>query len=473
MDSLSGSATLTFLIVTENRALARQLSQFLSSVGYQAIQASQPDLALAAVEARSPEIVLIDFGLASRDDWQLCRTMTEHYGETGPFKILLADQLVDDQAQEALEAGIDDVLQKPISYGELLSRSRAAARVLEFDRRVCQQRRVDTVTGLLNRSAFIAQLQNQWIISTGTSSRVACAVLDVDFFSRIQRAHGTAAGCGLIRAVAQELDSHRVGWEVLWHLGEDRFCKMLPGANDLTAFDWAERTRQVLSGTQFKLGDSHVRITVSVGVASSDTARNAEELLEHATAALEAAKSSGRNAVVRWSELGHEPHESYGLDKLFERTVAGDVMTPCSIVLQADEQAERAAQLLDRTRLEAIPVVDADGRLLGLCRRPHAEHGAGGDESHEFVEEVMTRDVQQFSRTDDFGTVMRFFTDDPLALAAVVEDGRPVGLLNCDSLLALSRPIANQALAPRTPFSSTSDYLVVPDEHPQECDASA
>src|SRR5690349_2484017 len=148
------SQTMKVLVVTEDRVLQRELSGFFELVGYQVLQAAERQSALAAVAAESPQILLIDADLASGGDWELCGLLSQRHPAAGPFKFLLVEEPDEQQLHEALEAGIDDFLIKPVAYGELLSRMRAAARVLEYDRRVSQQSRVDPLTGLLSRSAL-------------------------------------------------------------------------------------------------------------------------------------------------------------------------------------------------------------------------------------------------------------------------------------------------------------------------------
>jgi CBS domain-containing protein len=277
----------------------------------------------------------------------------------------------------------------------------------------------------------------------------------------------------LLKAIAQELSNLRVGSEILGCLGGDRFCAMLPVANDAAAVEWAERARQVLAATKFKLGKTNWQITASFGVSSCPDVESAEPLIERATQALQVAKASGRNCVERWSEFGGDTLERSGLDKLFERTVARDVMTPCTVFLQPEEPLSRAAELLKRTRLDAIPVIDPAGKLLGLCQRDRATTAADGDAANRVVGDVMTTTVQKFDAHDDFATLMQFFTHDPLALGVVVDETRPMGLLNCDSLLALSRPVTPRSLAAKSGCGDTSDYLLVPDSVAEDCQQTA
>ncbi len=466
------SQLLKILVVTEDRVLQRQLSGFFELVGYQALQAAERQTALAAVAAEHPQVLLIDAELAAGADWELCGLSSQHAGVPAPFKFLLVDEPDVEQLQEALEAGVDDFLIKPIAYGELLSRLRAAARVLEYDRRVSQQSRVDPLTGLLSRSALVGHLRRQLDEHAGGSPRVACVAIDIDFFGRIHRQHGAVAAEALLQGFAQELNQQRVGCEMLGCLGADRFCAMLPGANEATAAEWAENTRKLLAAWQFKLGETNCGVTVSYGVAGCQGGERPDELIDRAVEALTAAKRLGRNCVVRHSERDQWSGELGAGDKLFESTTVRDVMTPCTVLLGPEESVAEAAKLLDRTRLDGIPVVDAKGKLLGVCDHASLSDVAEAD-TRRTVREAMTTGVQTFEEGESLASLMDYFTRNVSSFVVAVADGRPIGFVTCNSLVALSRPVKQGNLAAEGEYSDTTDYLLVPDQRPLEADAVA
>lgn len=466
----TGSKTLKILVVTEDRALQRELSGFFELVGYQLLQAADRKTALAAAAAGCPQIVLLDAELGAAADWELCRQLSQRPSEVAGFKFLLVDEPDESQLQDALEAGIDDFLVKPVSYGELLSRLRVAARVLEYDRRVGQQGRIDPRTGLLSRSAFTAHLRRQLTEHAGAAPRVACAVLDIDFFARAGRVYGASAADTLSQAVAQKLNGLRVGSEVLGCLGADRFCVMLPGADEAAAVQWAEKAREAVAAEVFTLGETTVKFTISLGVAGCEAGEGAEQLIERAVRALEAAKNLGRNCVVAWSGLDAQAADSLEIDKLFQQTMVRDVMTPCTVYLEHNQTTAEAIDLLDRTRLDAIGVVDAKGKLLGVCQRADFADAANTDDPQPTLIETMTTDVQTFDQRESLASLISYFTGNAASLVVVVDDGRPVGFVACDSLVMLSRPVEVDSLAADSQYDDTTAYLFVPDVSLPECE---
>jgi CBS-domain-containing membrane protein len=259
------------------------------------------------------------------------------------------------------------------------------------------------------------------------------------------------------------LNSLRGQSDVLGCFGVDRFAVMVPGADAEKASASAEQVRQALAAEAFQIRGASCRITASMGVAGCETAQSADELLEQAIAALETAKASGRNRVTRWADVVGETHEINSIGRLFERTHARDILTPCSVLLKADEPAANAAELMRQTQLECIPVVDRSGKLVGLCQRDHVADPSTDGHSSRLVRDVMTTDVQRFGADEDFATLMDFFSAETLAWAVVIDHGRPLGTLNCDSLLALSKPVSSIGPATRGEYSDSTEYLLVPD----------
>jgi two-component system, cell cycle response regulator len=459
---------LKILVVTEDRALTRSLSHFFDSVGYQVLQAASAETALAAVDADPPCILLLDVDPASQANWQLCRTLAERQFENASFTFLMVDDLDEARLKEAFAAGVDDVLIKPINHGELVARLRAAARVLEHDRRAAQQRHADTLTGLAARAEALAQLRRQWLHSTSGPPRSSCVVVDVDYFRRIERTRGACAAAELLRSVAHEL-AQLAGDDVcVARLDRDRFCVVLSDTGPNAAAEWAEKARQTIAGRPFELPNGTVRITVSCGVAGADAAGGPENLLDLALDALAMAKASGRDCVVRQGEHSPEIGQPVAYEQLFERTVARDVMTPCSVYLQAGEPLAEAVELLRRTQLEEVPVVDAEGRLLGVCEQSTAARVPEAEHATRKVRDCMTTDVQTFGEYEKLTGLLDFFTRDRRLSTVIVQDGRPVGFVTCDTLVALSRPVRPSRLEADAIYSDKSAYLLVGDLRPTE-----
>ncbi len=465
MSPMTGPQPLKVLIATKDRAQLRRLSQFLDMMRYDVLQAVEPVAALAAIESERPALLLLGEDVALADDWRICRQVTQPATGCTPYVFLITPEPSNALLHEALESGVDDFLVEPVGYGELLTRLRCAARVLEFDRRDSQQRRIDPVTGLLNRPAFVAGLGQELRAARDKGKHLGCIVMEIDYFLRVAASKGEAAADELAQAVARELAALRTDSEVLGWLEPGRFGVLLPGADAAAAARWAERARESLAVASLDAGGTSWHLTGSFGVADDQAAGDAPQLLELSLAALQAARASGRNCVIRHGELAAEPEELTSPRKLFERTVAKDVMTPCTVLLRPDETVGQAVDLMHQTRLDAVVVVDADGKLFGLCEQSQLLPIHEADYGSRQVRDVAAHDAHTVEEDEPFATLMERFTHDPRPLV-VVHKGHPVGLVTCNSLLVLPQPLTTESLAAEAQYRDTSDYLLVPDLRP-------
>jgi CBS domain-containing protein len=138
---------------------------------------------------------------------------------------------------------------------------------------------------------------------------------------------------------------------------------------------------------------------------------------------------------------------------------ARDVMTAPVITVRPDTRVEEIAQLLLERRISGVPVIQADGRLVGmvtegdLMRRPEigTERQRGwwlrffGDErarAEEYArahgsraEQVMTRNVVTVSDETSVGEIARLLEEHHIKRVPVVRDGKVVGIVSRANLL--------------------------------------
>jgi len=93
-----------------------------------------------------------------------------------------------------------------------------------------------------------------------------------------------------------------------------------------------------------------------------------------------------------------------------EGLTAGDLMTPRAVTVRPEDSVEHAAQLMHFLKFKRMPVVDADGGLVGLVSR--ADVLAVYDRPDEDIREEITGNV-----------ILRGFLEDPRQFAVTVQAG--------------------------------------------------
>jgi two-component system, OmpR family, response regulator len=114
------------LIVDDEENLRSMLTAALRHHGFEVSSASTGREALAAVDERSPDLVVLDVMLPDLDGFEVCRRMRTG-GDHTPVLFLTARDATEDKVR-GLTMGGDDYLQKPFSLEELVARTAAVLR---------------------------------------------------------------------------------------------------------------------------------------------------------------------------------------------------------------------------------------------------------------------------------------------------------------------------------------------------------
>ena len=463
------------LLVSGDRTLLRQLTRFLDLFGYEVRQAVDADQAQAAAEAAGADFLLVDGAMTPKPGLAFSRTIRGY----APSGYTYALQLIDSQETaaltEALDAGFDDFLAKPVVFGELLSRLRAGARVIEFERRLAQQGGLEPITHLPDSNALSAHLKEHLATAKDRGKQEtlgSLSVIDFDYFSRFTARFGRAAGEALIRKTAGLLSQACQSGELATSLGKDRFAVLLPNATEEQAAQWSQNFLVSIAQREHAIGEHKIHMTGSAGVVELSRSLSAERSLEVAEQVLALAKSSGRNCVLTqltWEKDVESWNKIAAGGKLFATTLARDVMIPCAALLSIDETVDQGQALFEQTRQSFLPVVDREGKFAGLVTtaqltgkspRPAKARSSG---SVRLLRHHMTTDVPRFDESATLGELMEFFTGEHSSVAVILRDQRPSGLVYCQSLAALNERLSREHFVPTLPFSPTSEYLVVPD----------
>jgi len=429
------------LVVDDDRVMRRLIVRWLERAGYEVEQADDGREALAAIEARCPDLVVTDWDMPHVDGLALCRRIRQlnlpHY----VYILFLSGKSAPEERVVGLEVGADDFLTKPVSQAELLARMRAGSRIVALERRLIRLAEIDPLTGLSTRRAFFPAAEDEWRRAKRYRRPLSCVMIDIDYFKRVNDLHGHAVGDAVLRAVAELLQSECRSTDLLCRYGGEEFCALLPETRDEDAAAWSERIRQRLNATGFSAGSGSLPIACSFGVAQKhDDTGTYEELIDQADQALLCAKRSGRDRVVRFdwlAESGELELDSGELhDRLFQGVVAGDVMTPVVVCLRQDETVGQAAEFFLRSRINSAPVVDAQGQLAGILSDRDLMAALVSLECWSRpIRELMKPNVICYEETSPVRTIFDFLCRVSIRRVVIVDRGRPVGTISRGTLL--------------------------------------
>jgi two-component system cell cycle response regulator DivK len=114
---------MTRILIVEDNAMNRDaLSRRLVSRGYDVIVAADGTSALAAAGAGTPDLILMDLGMAEMDGWECARRLKGNAATRHIPIIALTAHAMSDDREKALQAGCDEFDTKPIDFAGLLQK---------------------------------------------------------------------------------------------------------------------------------------------------------------------------------------------------------------------------------------------------------------------------------------------------------------------------------------------------------------
>lgn len=165
-----------------------------------------------------------------------------------------------------------------------------------------ERARLDCLTALPNRRAFLETLQSEWSRLERSGQPLTVGFLDLDRFKEVNDHFGHAEGDRLLRMVAQAMRSSLRKSDHLARVGGDEFALLLPNCNASQASVVAAKLLETISALSSREGWP---VSASVGLVVAEVANphlRCEGLLSAADAAMYRAKAAGRCAyeIQRW-----------------------------------------------------------------------------------------------------------------------------------------------------------------------------
>jgi len=151
----------------------------------------------------------------------------------------------------------------------------------------------DALTGVMSRAEGLAQ--GAVLVAQSTERNLPCGVLmlDMDRFKQVNDDLGHQAGDAVLAAVAHRVTAAVRDHDLVARYGGDEFLVVLPGADDATAAEIAERIEQNVAAEPVRIADHVVPVAVTAG-ASSATGVDLPYLVAQADAALLTRKAAHR-----------------------------------------------------------------------------------------------------------------------------------------------------------------------------------
>lgn len=458
------------LAVSTDRVELRRWSRFLQSCGYDVRACADPATAVKWIE-KDPPAMLLAGKLSSDEAAHVLRSARRQTERPFVACLKMCEELAPHEALDLIQAGWDDLLLSPVTHGELLTRLRSAARMVEFERRWSAQGKLDLSQVLVDRQSWIQRLDAKR--STAGRSPHPCgyvALVGIDSLDTPSRADTSessfAADSIPFQACQQRLAASAVPGEMPGRWDRTTLAFFLNQHQQVEAEAWAEARL-----AEIQADDACTELLVSWGLVPIFSAGELDDYLEQAEDALQLARDSGGGIAATSQEVDKEEAECpVGMnEQLFTSTTGRDVMQPCALLLSAEDTPQQALRLLKQMDLPMSVVVDRQGQYLGTVTIESLQESLSGPPrggrqtgSLRFLRQIITH-PPHFAAETSLADLLSYFAakGESASYAIVLHQRRPIGWVDCQFLASVNAAPTPDDLSPAGAPHAGSRFLVV------------
>lgn len=297
------------LVVDDDEDGLYILKLLLTKMKYEVHTAKDGEEALEKAEMLVPDIILLDVMMPKLNGFEVCKRVKQSpEGMYIPIILLTAKSELTSKI-EGLDCGADEYLTKPYDMHELTARIRSMLRIKLLNDSLRNANKqlealsiTDDLTKLYNRRYINKKLDDEFRRATRYKHPLSCLMFDADHFKSVNDTYGHAFGDLVLKDIAAIILETAREVDVCGRFGGEEFIAILPDTDLDRAFIVADRIRKKVESHAFTFDTTTIHKTVSIGIASipDDLIKDEFQLVEWADIAMYAAKSQGRNRVIKY-----------------------------------------------------------------------------------------------------------------------------------------------------------------------------
>lgn len=159
----------------------------------------------------------------------------------------------------------------------------------------------DPLTGLPNRLAYKDRIEMEISRWRRYRAPLSLAILDIDYFKRINDTYGHKAGDKTLTLVGQLLMNNCRASDFVARYGGEEFVMLMPNSHADQALMMAEKIRAKIEQSGFNYNGEEINLTLSGGICEFSNDDQHEDVFVRADHMLYQAKQAGRNRCLVYS----------------------------------------------------------------------------------------------------------------------------------------------------------------------------
>ena len=283
------------LIVDDNPMVLCYHAAILEQAEMSVKAISDPMKILETLLEFNPDLILMDLHMSACSGIELAKVIRQMDGFSNTPIVYLASEDDFNTQSEAMSLCGDNFLVKPIEPEQL---------VASVSSRVTRARSLrslmvhDGLTSLLNHTAIREEFVREVVRSNRLNSPLSFAMVDIDFFKKVNDTYGHAAGDRVIKSLGRLLKQRLRETDIVGRYGGEEFAIIMNDTDATSAAKVIDEIRNVFSRLLHLNQDEEFSVTFSCGIADLAHFSDATSLSEASEKALYQAKQRGRNKVV-------------------------------------------------------------------------------------------------------------------------------------------------------------------------------
>jgi diguanylate cyclase (GGDEF)-like protein len=283
------------LVVEDSKTATALIQRTLKEAGMESMAIAKPQEVLTSLVKFKPDLVLMDMFMPGCTGVEVTRVIRQHEEFLStPVVYLSGDASVALQV-DALRLGGDHFLTKP--FNPVILNAVVKSKIDRY-RMLRRSMTLDSLTGLLNHITSKQRLDAAVTAAQTEGAALCVAMVDIDFFKKVNDGYGHPMGDQVIRSLAWLLKQRLRKTDAVGRYGGEEFLVILPDANATQAQLLLDRIRLDFSQFHHALAEGYFVCTFSGGVCELAPGLTGPAMIKRADEGLYVAKRQGRNQII-------------------------------------------------------------------------------------------------------------------------------------------------------------------------------
>ncbi len=274
------------LIVDDSKAIRNYQKKFLNLLNLNVFEAKNGMEALEIIQKENINFVITDIEMPKLNGVEMVKKIrkTKKIDELPILVVSSNDKLF--VTFQILKLGANDFIKKPFDKNEYIIRVNNLLDIYDYLINYKEERTIDGLTKVYNR--FF--LENNFERTFKFYEQKAVAMLDIDFFKKINDTYGHQTGDKILAYFAEHIKNNLRKDDLVIRYGGEEFLIFMPNTTKEEAYIILHKIKNSIKDVE------GIKFTFSAGVANEG--ETVAEVIKKADERLYEAKKTGRDKIV-------------------------------------------------------------------------------------------------------------------------------------------------------------------------------